>query len=91
MGRQYRYGAVYCHECGRTYYYKSVIDPDFADFELVECPDCGMRLEEIRAGRGYAILGSKPGDQGEFSCQLGDSDIDNVDQLIKARDRFLRG
>lgn len=40
------YGAFYCTECQRVYYYRGLL-PDFADYEVFRCPECNQELREI--------------------------------------------
>ena len=88
---QYIYGAVYCEGCDQIHYYRAIIERGFVDHEHFRCPGCCKELKKIRADWGYEVLGSKPGDQGEFSCQLGDADINDVDELIReVEDLFSR-
>ncbi len=52
----------YCQKCNQTILFSYQIHRGFADFEEVQCPDCGSSLRErIRADYGLHVLRKKPG------------------------------
>jgi len=79
------YGTIYCRHCNETYYYKStILRGGFDGFKPVKCPKCKSELGNVRADLHLALLGSKPGEQMQFNCELGAVDLNNVDELIGA-------
>ena len=85
---KYRYGAVYCNSCGKTHYYKSETIGGNVNVESVKCPACDKALEQQRAACGYHFLGSRDGDQGEWTCDLDSGTIEDVEELMGAVSRM---
>ena len=78
------YGAVYCKECGKTHYYKSLSGEKPAELETMKCPECDKELADKRAACGHRFLGSREGDRGEWTCDLDDKTIEDIEELLGA-------
>lgn len=42
-----KYGALFCNECKKTFYYRTHILPGEAEYEVPRCPYCGHELHEV--------------------------------------------
>ena len=78
------YGAIYCEDCRKTHYYKSARGAAQVEHESITCPSCDRELAEKRAACGYHFLGSRDGDQGEWTCDLDDQTIEDIENLLGA-------
>jgi len=85
---QFLYGASFCDTCQKTHYYRSSAATGSADGEPLKCPECDTELAQKRAACGYHFLGSKEGDRGEWTCDLDDRVINDIDELLGAVGRI---
>jgi uncharacterized protein YbaR (Trm112 family) len=44
---EFRYGALYCSTCRRTYYYRFHIVPGLEAPGIFRCPECNHELREV--------------------------------------------
>ena len=82
------YGATYCDTCKKTHYYRSTEAPSSEKNESLKCPECDTELAQRRAACGYHFMGSREGDQGEWTCDLDDRAIDDIEELLGAVGRI---
>lgn len=82
--RKTTYGSVYCDTCQQTHYYKSVPDEHARARHALTCPACRKDLAEQAASCGHRFLGSREGDQGEWTCDLDDKSIEDIEELLGA-------
>ncbi len=64
-----RFNWFYCDHCQKTFLFRSQIQPGFADFEQVSCPQCKKLFGEVRADMGCLLIGQLDGDFGTGTTQ----------------------
>lgn len=78
------YSAVYCKDCKKTHYYKFPSTKESRVRGAMTCPECNKEETDRILACNYTYLGNKTGNKGGWTCDLDDSNIDDVDVLIGA-------
>jgi len=82
------YGAVYCETCKKTHYYKAGPSEMDRARGAMTCPECRKELSEEKEACGHRFLGSRDGDRGEWTCDLDDKSIEDIEGLLGAVGRM---